>query len=191
VSLTVLGADATDDADELAKSSVYYESGSDRIFVRKRQRGKGENGISQICVETLCVHHPTLYVSTYVSTHLRNTFYIRAFCIQKNIRGFYNKKSIDILCLILLQLKKALLFTTLFPPCVNAHLIDTIFIISDRDFFPCLVSTHICEMPFSCVRATLHNNIFFVCVTPHIFLCVCVRDPNPYTLNPIFLPVTL
>ena len=49
VSVTVLGADATDDADELAKSSVYYESGSDRIFVRKRQRGKGESGMSRMC----------------------------------------------------------------------------------------------------------------------------------------------
>eukprot|EP00802_Teleaulax_amphioxeia_P014468 Tamp_14534.p1 GENE.Tamp_14534~~Tamp_14534.p1 ORF type:complete len:371 (-),score=66.62 Tamp_14534:227-1339(-) len=48
VIMTVLGADAADDADELAKSSVYFESGSDRIFVRKRQRGKGDKGSSRV-----------------------------------------------------------------------------------------------------------------------------------------------
>ena len=50
-----------------------------------------------VCIILHCMCH-------HVSTHLGDTFYIRAFCIQKNIRGFYNKKNIDILCLIIITI---------------------------------------------------------------------------------------
>mmetsp|Transcript_37685 Transcript_37685/g.60786 ORF Transcript_37685/g.60786 Transcript_37685/m.60786 type:complete len:397 (-) Transcript_37685:95-1285(-) len=52
VSLTVLGGDAADDENALAQaraeSSIYFESGSDRIFQRKRQGGKDEKGASRV-----------------------------------------------------------------------------------------------------------------------------------------------
>jgi hypothetical protein len=48
--------------------------------------------VSQICVETCCVHHPTLHVSTCVSTHLEISFVSELFVSKRTSEAFIIKK---------------------------------------------------------------------------------------------------